>query len=102
MHPGGNLKALSNDVGHRAKFFSLVLTHSNMVEVFKFEYIKLGDDEPTVQEKPDGTAKARNRVYVVCVRVCVCVCVCVACCFVVGLLVVFLLFLSYLVLSVFC
>jgi len=28
-----------------------------MVEVFKFEYLKLGDDEPTVQEKPDGTAK---------------------------------------------
>merc|ERR1711988_907431 len=24
---------------------------------FKFENIKLGDDEPTVQEKPDGTAK---------------------------------------------
>ena len=32
-----------------------------MVEVFKFEYIKLGDDEPTVQEKPDGTAKVQCR-----------------------------------------
>ena len=46
-----------------------------MVEVFKFEYIKLGDDEPTVQEKPDGTAKACFRVSALCVCVCVCVCV---------------------------